>query len=75
MACSRSERFAKTVHITIAGGGGFMVEYAYNIMDRVTNITYKTKSGEVNGTAGRIVSCNCAVGGQAWRKAYDALAV
>lgn len=56
---------------------GFVVEYAYDIMDRVTNITWKTTSGATLGgfeyeydAVGRIVSRSHAIGSNAFDRAY-----
>ena len=47
----------------VTNANGFVVEYAYDIMDRVTNISWKTASGATLGgfgyeydSAGRLAS-------------------
>ena len=61
--------------VTIASG--FVVEYDYDIMDRVTNISWKTTSGATLGgfayeydAVGRIVSRGHAVGSNAFDRVY-----
>ena len=56
---------------------GFVVEYAYDIMDRVTNISWRTTSGATLGgfgyeydAVGRIVSRSHAIGSNAFDRAY-----
>ena len=56
---------------------GFMVEYAYDIMDRVTNISWRTTSGATLGgfayeydAVGRIVSRSHAIGTNAFDRVY-----
>ena len=56
---------------------GFMVEYAYDSMDRVTNISWKAASGATLGgfgyeydAVGRIVSRSHAIGSNAFDRVY-----
>jgi RHS repeat-associated protein len=61
----------------VTNAGGFVVEYKYDIMDRVTNISWKTTSGATLGgfeyeydAVGRIVSRSHAIGSNAFDRAY-----
>ena len=61
----------------VTNASGFMVEYAYDIMDRVTNIIWKTASGATLGVfayeydaVGRIVSRSHAIGSSAFDRVY-----
>ncbi|MBR4259851.1 MAG: hypothetical protein IKQ17_12530 [Kiritimatiellae bacterium] len=54
-----------------------MVEYAYDVMDRATNISWRTTSGATIGgvgyeydAVGRIVSRSHAIGSNAFDRAY-----
>ena len=62
--------------VTIASG--FVVEYEYDVMDRVTNISWKTTSGATLGgfayeydAVGRIVSRSHAMGSNAFDRVYS----
>ena len=64
----------------VTNAGGFVVEYEYDVMDRVTNIAWRTTSGATIGgfgyeydAVGRIVSRSHAIGSNAfdWAYAYD----
>ncbi|MBR3957900.1 MAG: hypothetical protein IKJ89_08625 [Kiritimatiellae bacterium] len=61
----------------VTNGSGFVVQYAYDIMDRVTNISWKTTLGASLGgfayeydALGRITSRNYALGGAAFDRVY-----
>lgn len=61
----------------VTNANGFVVEYAYDIMDRVTNISWKTTSGATLGgfgyeydAVGRIVSRSHAIGSNAFDRVY-----
>ena len=61
----------------ITNGNGLVSEYAYNLMDRVTNITWRTADGAKLGgfayeydAVGRIVSRSHALGTNAFNRAY-----
>ena len=61
----------------VTNAGGFVVEYEYDVMDRATNISWKTTSGESLGgfeyeydAVGRIVSRSHAIGSNAFDRAY-----
>lgn len=61
----------------VTNAGGFVVEYEYDVMDRATNISWKTTSGEALGgfeyeydAVGRIVSRSHAIGSNAFDRAY-----
>ena len=66
----------------MTNASGLVTEYAYDLMDRVTNIVYRTSGGTeiarfgyARDTIGRIASRTVAVGGAASGRAYayDAL--
>ena len=61
----------------VTNAGWFVVEYEYDVMDRATNISWKTTSGESLGgfayeydAVGRIVSRSHAIGSNAFDRAY-----
>ena len=61
----------------VTNASGFVVEYEYDIMDRVTNISWKTTSGATLGgfeyeydAVGRIVSRSHAMGSNAFDRVY-----
>ena len=61
----------------VTNAGGFVVEYEYDVMDRATNISWKTASGATLGgfeyeydAVGRIVSRSRAIGSNAFDRAY-----
>ena len=61
----------------VTNAGGFVVEYEYDVMDRATNISWKTTSGATLGgfayeydAVGRIVSRGHAVGSNAFDRVY-----
>jgi len=61
----------------VTNGSGFMVEYMHDIMDRVTNISWRTTSGATIGgfeyeydAVGRIVSRSHAIVSNAFDRAY-----
>ncbi len=61
----------------VTNASGFMVEYAYDIMDRVTNISWRTTSDATIGgfeyeydAVGRIVSRSHAIGSNAFDRVY-----
>ena len=61
----------------VTNASGFVVEYEYDIMDRVTNISWKTASGAILGgfeyeydAVGRIVSRSHAIGSNAFDRVY-----
>lgn len=61
----------------VTNASGFVVEYEYDIMDRVTNIAWRTTSGATLGgfeyeydAVGRIVSRCHAIGSNAFDRAY-----
>ena len=62
----------------VTNASGFMVEYEYDVMDRVTNISWKTTSGATLGgfayeydAVGRIVSRSHAMGSNAFDRVYS----
>ena len=61
----------------VTNANGFVVEYEYDIMDRVTNISWRTQSGATRGgfgyeydAVGRIVSRSHAMGSNAFDRVY-----
>ena len=61
----------------VTNASGFVVEYEYDIMDRVTNISWRTTSGATLGgfeyeydAVGRIVSRSHAIGSNAFDRVY-----
>ena len=63
--------------MAVTNASKFVVEYAYDIMDRVTNISWQTASGATLGgfeyeydAVGRIVSRSHAIGSNAFDRAY-----
>ena len=61
----------------VTNANGFVVEYEYDIMDRVTNISWRTPSGATLGgfgyeydAVGRIVSRSHAMGSNAFDRVY-----